>query len=266
MRNFFKGLSYNRDGFHFFSSHPKLWKYVLIPTVINFLALIILVTFYLHYFNDIFLLLAKPFGGLDVLNPQDFWGHFFDGTLWIARQIIKILVFLLSLVLIFIAVFIVSLVINAPFFEALSEKILVIKGVEEASTLKGFVSNFIYSLKIEIYKFFIFAGTILVLFLLSWIPIVGPVFSILMFLFVAWMFAFGLCTYPLVLQHRPFTEMLAWGLKNKGLLIGFGLPSLIPFVGFFIIFFQVAGGTLLYLDHGEKNTLSNTLTSNNDSH
>jgi len=266
MRQFFKGLSYNLEGFRYFFANPKLWKYVLVPTLINFLALIILVTLYVSYFNDIFLLLTKPLSGLDILEPQNFWGHFFDGTLWIVRQLFKLLVFLVSLILIFVVVFLISSVINAPFYEAMSEKILELLGLGTASTFKGFIKNFVYSLKIEMSKFFIFAGAVLVLFLLSWLPVVGVIFSILMFLFVAWMFAFGLCTYPMVVAGASFTQMLRWGWNHKALLTGFGLPSVIPFLGLFIIFFQIAGGTLLYVGVEKEKNQQMKLTSINNRH
>ena len=86
------------------------------------------------------------------------------------------------------------------------------------------------------------------LFLLSWIPFVGILFSVLQIAFSAWFFAFGVCTYPLILDRTGVSKVFGWGWNNAGRLIGFGLPSLIPLFGVLCGPFLVVGATLMYLD------------------
>lgn len=250
MKMFFKGLSYNMTGVRYFFSHRSLWKFALIPTVITFFALVVLISFYVAYFNDVFALLLKPLGGLDITNPHGFWLHLSDGLLWCLKLLLEIVLFLLSLVVVVVFVFILSLIVNGPFYEALAEKIILIRGGTTETTLKisSMARNVFYSLKMEVAKALFFIGIICVLFLLSLIPVIGLIFSVGIFLFSAWMFAFGLSTYPLVIERKSFGEMLRWGLKHKILLLGFGLPSLIPFLGLLIMFFQVTGGTVMYFE------------------
>jgi CysZ protein len=250
MKQFFKGLSYNMVGIRYFFANRSLWKFAIIPTVINFFALVLLIAFFVGYFSDVFALLIKPLGGLNVANPHGFWLHFVDGILFVLRVLFEVIFFFISLIVIVMAVFVLSMIVNGPFYEMLAEKIILLKGNSSEATLKlsSWARNFFYSLKTELKKTLLFIGVTLCLFILSFIPVVGVVFSVGIFLFSAWMFAFSLSTYPLVIERRPFGEILRWGLKRKMLLLGLGLPSLVPFVGLVIMFFQVAGGTVMYFD------------------
>lgn len=250
MNNFFKGLSYNMVGMRYFFANRSLWKFAIIPTVINFFALVLLIAFFVGYFNDVFALLIKPLGGLDVSDPHGFWLHLADGVLFVVRVLLEVILFLIALVVIVIAVFILSMIVNGPFYEMLAEKIILLKGntPEAALKLSSWAHNFFTSFKTELKKALFFIGATICLFILSFIPVIGVVFSVSIFLFSAWMFAFSLCTYPLVIERKSFGEILRWGLKRKMLLLGLGLPSLVPFVGLIIMFFQVTGGTVMYFD------------------
>lgn len=238
-------------GFQFFLAQKKLWKFVLIPLVINSLALILLISLYFAYFNDLFVFVTKPLGALDITDPQNYWWHFLDGLLWVARQLLQIVFILLSLVMIFVAVFLLSSLINSPFYESMAEKILILKECREDRpfTMDLFFKETVHSLKIELYKLVLFLSLTVVLVLFSFIPVVGLVFSLLAFIFTSWFFAFGLSAFPMVLDRLKFRQILRWGLNHKMALIGFGLPSMIPIIGLLLISFQVVGGTLLYIDN-----------------
>jgi len=231
-------------------TEKKLWKFALIPLIINILAFILLVTLYVHYYDDIFLIITKPLGTLDIANPHNFLLHILDGLLWFLRGIFKVLFFLISFIIIFLVVLFLSSLVNAPFYEAMAEKILILKNKREDRPFKFniFWGDLLHSLKIELFKIIFFFGVAALLFLLGWIPVVGPFFSFLGILFAAWVFAFGLCTFPMVINRDGFRDILTWAKSEKMTLIGFGLPSLIPFVGLLIIHFQVVGGTLLFID------------------
>lgn len=253
MRDFLSGLSCNFTGLKYFLSHKTLWKYAIIPLVINFFLLIVLVSLYVAFFENIFLYISKPLAGIDIVNPQGALWHVLDGLLWVVRGFFTVFIFLMALVLIFVAVFFLGSVINSPFYEALSEHVQMLEGRLPPQPFRWnfFLAAILHSLKLEGVKFLLFILVSGVLFLLSWIPAIGIVFSVLGFFFTAWLFAFGICTYPMVLKRLPLPEIFSWGLERKSMLMGFGLPSVIPFVGLLIVHFQVVGGTLLYLGKTE---------------
>lgn len=249
MKDFLSGLSYNFTGLKYFLSHKILWKYAVLPLIINFFLLIALVSLYVAFFENIFLYISKPLAGIDIANPQGALWHILDGLLWAVRGFFTVFIFLTALVLIFVSVFFLGSIVNAPFYETLSEHVQMLEGKLPPQPFRWnfFLAAVVYALKLEGVKFLLFVLVSGALFLLSWIPVLGVVFSVLGFFFTAWLFAFGICTYPMVLKRLPLSEIFSWGLKRKSMLIGFGLPSVIPFLGLLIANFQVVGGTLLFL-------------------
>lgn len=253
MRKIFEGLGYNASGLKYFFSHSALWKFSLIPLLINLLSLILMVTLYLRSFGEIFAFISSPLGSIDIVDPQAWYLYIADGGLWFVRNLLMVVFFVMALVVIVVFAYFLSSFINAPFYEMMVEKILIMEGrsQEVPFSFKHFKMNLFHSLKIEMFKLIFFVSISVCLVLLSFIPVVGTLFSILGFFFAAWTFAFGLCGFSMVLKRTPFRNMLRWGLSNKLLLIGFGLPAMIPFVGMLMMSFQVVGGTLLSINRAE---------------
>lgn len=251
MKSVFQGFGYNIKGWRFFFAHKTLWKFVLIPFFLNLLFFALILFLYFHFYDDVFAALFKPFAKWDIANPQGFWQNVLDGVYWFLRLLIQAVVFVVSFLIILMSVYLASLVLNGPFYELLSEKVLVLRGElsDKPFAIKEFLIEVKHSLKTEAAKAALFITVTLVLFLLSWIPVLGLVATALQFVFSAWFFAFGVCAYPLVLQRTPVREILKWGTARKSLLFGFGLPSMIPFVGLILMNFQVVGGTLLYVEN-----------------
>ena len=251
--SFFKGFSYNFVGFRFFKQHKSLWKFVLLPVCIDLFLLILLMFLYLYFFNDLFHFLTKGLGDIDVVSPQGVWEHTLDGLYWFLRSLLQVVLFVVSVVVIFVSVFLLSQAINAPFYEAMAEKILILKGYREDHpfSIKRMFVESTHALKIEGAKLVFFTSVSIGLLLLSWIPVVGFVFFVLGLLFSAWTFALALCAFPMVIERKSFQDILAWAKVRKLKLIGFGMLSLIPFLGLLLAPFQVVGGTLLFLDESK---------------
>lgn len=249
MKNFFAGFAFNARGVSYLARRPKLWIYLVIPFCLNALLIVGLLSAYAAYAAPLFTWLAGSLGGLDIADPQGFFSHIGDGLLWVARGLLKIIFFLLSIILIFITGFFVSGFINSPFYENLSEKILILEGAREDKGFSWteFRRNLLYTMRVEAFKFMVFISLSLLLMLLSFIPVIGVFFGFMQILFTAWLAAFGLSTIPLALNRSGARVTVGWGMSNKLLLVGFGLPSLIPLAGVFLMGLQVPGATLLYL-------------------
>jgi CysZ protein len=249
VRKIFEGLGYNTRGLSYYFSHRSLWKFSLIPLTINLLTLILMVSLYLHFFGEIFAFISSPLGSIDIVDPQSWYWHIADGALWFIRNLLRVVFFVIALVVIVVMAYFLSSFINSPFYEMMVEKILIVEGLMQdvPFSFTNFKTNLLHSLKIETFKLLFFVSISVCLVVLSFIPLVGTVFSILGFFFAAWTFAFGLCGYSLMLKRTDFRNMLRWGLSNKLTLIGFGLPAMIPFLGMIMMNFQVVGGTLLYI-------------------
>lgn len=255
MRDFFLGLSYNAIGLRYFCKNKTLWKYAFIPFVLNILGVIFCVSLYLWYFNDIFAFLSKPLGGIDIVDASGFWWSALDAILFFVRHLLKIFIFTLSLLFVFVFVYLAATIVNSPFYEMMAEKILILQGVrtDRSFQFKQFWLEIAHALKIQMAKLLLFTAVTVALTVLSWIPLIGILFSVVQFFFTAWLFAFAICTFPFVIDKKPFSQILKWAWRHKMSFTGFGLPSLIPLLGLFLMSFQVAGGTLLYLEkQGQK--------------
>ncbi|OVE81959.1 hypothetical protein BVY03_01535 [bacterium K02(2017)] len=249
LKDFFDGFQHNFLGFNYFLKNKNLWKFAFIPLLINISLLFLLVSLYVGYFDVVFTSISKPIIGWDIKDPSNFLWTILDSALWLVRGVIKIIFFILCLMIIFVLVYFISSIINSPFYEVLAEKVLIKHGLlsEEPFKFNLFLKSVLHSLKIEFSKIFLFVFVSLGLFVMSWVPIVGPLFSLLGILFTSWTFAMGLSTYPMVLKRASFNDVLGWSSQNKFRLIGFGLPAIIPFFGLLIMNFQVVGGTLIYI-------------------
>lgn len=254
MKNFFEGLAYNFKGFEVFSTQKGLWRFVLIPLILNILILILVSAIYIHFFNEILDFLSAPVNALDVLDPSGIWDYMVDGFYWILRGIFRLLVFLFSLLLLFVLIYVLGSLVNAPFYEFLSEKILIAKGLRKNMPFQWqrFKEEWLHAMKVELFKFLVLGVPLTLIGILAWIPVVGVVFTFLSFLFISWYFALGIVSYPMVLLRKDFKEILRFGRKNKSLLMGFGLPVLLPVIGIFLVSFQIVGGTVMYIERSES--------------
>lgn len=250
MNRLLKGLKFNISGLSYLGRHRELWRFILIPWFINTAFFVVLIVLYVSFFSEIFAIIAAPLAKLAISQTTGFFWQVLDSLLWLVRGILSILLVCLSLIVMFVLVFMISALVNSPFYEAMADRI-----VGAQAPARSPLFNLAHSLKIELYKFSLFLSLFAVFFALSFLPGIGIFFLLLSYVFSAWAFAFGLATYPMVSGRAGFSQMLAWGRAHGVELVGFGLPATIPLFGLLILPLQVVGGTLLYqdLEASEKN-------------
>lgn len=250
MKALAEGFAYNIKGLRYFWQQKSLWKFVLLPLSINLLLFFVFLSLGLHYADDLLAFLLGPLEGFLTVTAEGFWNTILAALAWLLLLLLKVVFYLLSLIILWVLVYLMSSLVNSPFYERLSESVLKIRGAVEARVFswRFFFSELGRSLKIELGKALLFATVIVFLTALSWLPAVGPVFVFLQILVLSWLFAWGLCAYPLLVKGLAFKQILLLGLQNKLLLVGFGLFSLVPVVGILMMPFQIVGGTLLCLD------------------
>jgi uncharacterized protein involved in cysteine biosynthesis len=256
MSRFLSGLGYNLTGMRYFLAHRRLWKFAILPLLINLSIFAGLFTLYIAHFSEIMALGERVVAGLSVPSPAGVWLHILAGLYWLLRALFAATFFLLTLILVFLSAALLSQLISANFYEAMSERILITEGYlpESPFALKRALLNMTHALMIEGEKFALFAITTVIMLALTLLPVVGSAFAILQLLITSWIFAFGLSTFPLVKERASFRSIVQWGWQRKLLLTGFGLPAIVPFLGLLITSFQVTGGTLLFLAEQHKSS------------
>lgn len=256
MFQFVSGLTYNLKGLRYLGKHRALWKYILIPSLINVTLFACLLMLVFHYTDDVLGILMQPVQGVFTTSAGGVWGAVSGFFLWLIGILFKMILILLALILTGLVVFVAGSMINAPFYEKLSEEILVLHAVWQAPPFswRRFLSNLTGALKFEAGKAALMVLGAVVFMLLSWIPVLGLLSMPVQLVYFSWLFAWGICAFPFLLNGDGFKKIFMWGTANKLALAGFGLPSLVPFLGLLFLPCQVVGGTLLYLDIKARET------------
>ena len=249
-----------KEGFHYFLqgwqliSKKGLKRFVVIPILLNILLLSILFWFFITSIQhqiDAFMLLIP------------IWLQWLSSIL----MIFTTLLILLCYYFIFNTL---SGFIIAPFNGVLAEEVEILLSGEKISDdgLLDVVKDIPRTIHREWQKLCYSVPRLLILFLLSFIPLIGQSFvPILFFIFTSWMMAIQYCDYPFDNHKIPFTTM-KYALRQHSVLnITFGtlvtFCSFIPFINFVIIPVAVCGATAIWVDKYRinlKEIKTNTLT------
>lgn len=243
------GLKKLFEGFGFLLRTPKLWVWTLIPWVIAFILLIVSWEFFTHHYTDFYHLLASKMGLESLSNDKGFWAAFVYAGLWVLKQMLKVLLFLVGLILVSLFGFLVYCIAAAPFLDLLAEKVSLLSAGKEPPPFQWerFLKSMGQCVAVELKKAALFLTLPLLLWFLNFIPVVGSfLFLLLTCFFGMWVLGLSCVDYPMGHQLIPFGQRLKFALKFKFALIGFGLPFLIPFAPLFLQAPMVVGGTLLY--------------------
>lgn len=238
-------------GFTFLASHPRLWFWAALPTIINLLLLAVMIAAFAHFYGEIYGWLAAKLGLSGFAAPAAWWQHLLNWMIWAGNMLFQIFIVLLSLMLVMIASYAASFVVAGPFNDILSEHVEVIVTGREALpfTLRKFLSDLWRTIKVESIKAGILLAIPVALFVVSFIPVVGgPVYVALTFSFGAWDLGFSYADLPFGRKAASFDERWAFAKREKWTLIGLGAGFVIPFFALVFAPPMVIGGTLLYVE------------------
>lgn len=223
-------------GAAFVGNHPRLWAWIVIPLLIN----------------------AATCGGLIVLgyqlvepllpNPAE-WGDWgwFDGVRVALLPLLRALVWVVAVMAALIVTLIVSGVINAPFYDLLSEKVenIALGVPDPGRPWSAIVSDSIFALRAALIIALRQIIMMALLFVLSFTAIGAPLFVLAGFYFTG----FALLDVTLARKRYDASARVNWCRRHWALSMGLGLPvNLIPPLQPF----GIVGATLLYLDSPRK--------------
>lgn len=245
------GFRYLIRGFTFLKSNPKLWGWAIIPTIINLLLLAVMLGVFVHYYGELYGWLSSHLGLGGWEDPTAWWQTIINGILWVINLLLQIFVVLLSLIILLVISYAASFIVAGPFNDMLSEHVeTLVTGVEAPPfTIKKFLSDLWRTIKVESLKAVILLSIPVVLFVFSFIPVVGgPIYLTLTFIFGAWDLGFSYADLPFGRKARPFSVRWQFAKDNRWALIGLGSGFIIPFFALVFAAPMVVGGTLLYID------------------
>jgi len=238
----FRGAGYLAQGWGFvFSQHPSLLKLCLLPLLINLLVFAgVAVGLYFYYADIVNWIWARP----------DSW------LVRIMWYLLYVFVFLLVLLLAYVAFFVVQAILSAPFNDVLSARTEQLAYTKDPPPfrlemlLKGLGKTLVH----ELAKLGIYLAIIVPLFVLNLlIPVLGPiVFLFAGFYISAVFFAYDFMDFCMARRDWTFGQKWRALKQNRALTVGFGGALagalLIPVFGLFCIPMAAVGGTLLFCD------------------
>ncbi len=216
-------------GFGFLLRRPRLWPLALLPaflTLVSLVAGLLLALYSIHWFEQ-------------VLVPGP------DRIPVAVGFVLTLLVWFAVLSSGLVLGLAVALLLSAPALEALSRRVDAMVRGEPASLPRGLGWELVQSFKGTLYFLAAAPGV----FLLSLVPVVGPVLAAL---WGAWALSFQETDAALTRRGLAFAARRAWHRTWRPESLGFGLAGLVallvPFANLLVTPALAVGGTLLVLE------------------
>ncbi|WP_066629556.1 EI24 domain-containing protein [Labilibacter marinus] len=231
-KGFSLGIKSYSKAFKFLRKNRLTW-YFLFPLLLN------IILFALGYSSTIALSTQWYVYVTDWMNVDswEFWGSgFLSSVIEIVMYVVVRLLFFLLFA--YIGGYIV-LILMSPVFAFLSEKVeSILTGNEYPFNLKQLLKDIWRGVRLALRNLGIELFLTVILFMLSFIPVIGFFTSIALFFISAYFYGFSFIDYSLERKKMDIKESIAFVKTNKGLSIGngtiFSLVLLIPFVGVLI--------------------------------
>jgi len=234
------GMLYNIRGFCFGIKSGKLLFWGTVRFLLIILIMLLLSGLIITYHQEIMKLIWE--------KPQNQW------IVWL-WHFLSILIFLFLMGLASIISYIMSQILFSAFIMDYMSRITEYKitgHIKEPTTI-SFGKRLVYLMKQEIPRAIIPVSLSVILFILGWFTVFGPIMvfftSGIAIIFLAW------DNTDLVPARRfiPFKARFLFLVKTLLFHIGFGIPFLIPGLNIFFLVFAPVGATLYHLDkHDEK--------------
>ncbi|MCZ7684370.1 MAG: EI24 domain-containing protein [Sandaracinaceae bacterium] len=236
---YWRGLAYPFKGLRFvFFQHPGLARFWIPPILITLALLVLSLGLGWSWHDDIVnWMWSQPTG-------DGFWVGVLGVLHWLLRALVLLLLWALGLL----AVVFLTNVIAAPFNDLLSE------AVEEIVTgrpgppfsLKTLARDSVRTVFLELFKLVIYLAVMLPMFVLSYVPVVGPIlYAVVGFLFTTLYFAVDYIDWPA--SRRSRSIHYRFGMLHEHFLPMFGFGTgvwlflFIPLVNLLFMPAAVAG-------------------------
>jgi uncharacterized protein involved in cysteine biosynthesis len=230
-----KGAAAPLRGFSFLNAHPHLWPWIIAPLVLNSLIFVGGAWYLVSHLGE-----WMP----DIDQPWPDWIDWLRST---AGWLLGAAMWVLGILASFLATLLLSGVINAPFYDLLSEKVELahIGSEDPGRPWTALLGDIARSLKASLSLMLRWGLVMLVLFALSFTAIGAPLFA------AAGFYYLGLAQIDLTMARKLYPGGLraAWARRHFPLIVGLGIPvSLLPLLAPFAI----VGATLAWLEEPDK--------------
>lgn len=231
-KNFAIGVDTYGDAHRLIVKH-NLWGYVFMPGIINLILFIIV--FLLGYYTGNYMVRWV----FDLLGVSGEATGFFKFLVVSLHFIVKILVYFLFFIIYISTYKYIVLMIMSPLLAVLSEKTdELITGNKYKFNLKQLFSDIRRGWTIVLRNLFIEFGFVIIFFFLGFIPIVGLICPVIIFIISMYFYGFSMIDYTNERYRLSIKQSVQYVQKNKGFAIANGfifyLILMIPLLGLLI--------------------------------
>lgn len=212
-----------------FITNNSLWVYLIYPVIISILLLVggFSLAASLSETLENWILSFPIFAGIDALGS--IWANFLHFFLRIALNIIFFFIYLTFNKYIL-------LILMSPLMASLSERTeQIISGTKHPFNLIQFVKDVFRGICIAFRNMFIEFSVISLCFIIVWIPVIGWLSPVFLFMLSCYFYGFSMVDYTNERRKMNIEESVKYMRKNKGLIIGngfvFSLLFALPFIG-----------------------------------
>jgi CysZ protein len=257
-----RGFQLALQGVSFLGRHRVLWKWALLPTIVNIIVFAAAFALFLAFYADLYTLAT---GFLPRDPPQAWYAWLWVAPLRLLAWGIGLLLLVTALAVLFFAFLILGTMLAAPFLDILAQRVEALatgRTLQDQTTLLDAVRNIGLSILDELYKLGFFLAVHMTLLLLGLMPLLTPFTVIAATLFTMLFLPLEYAGFAMDHRQLRFRQRRALIWRHRWLMLGFGaaafLTLVIPFLNFICLAILVVGGTLLILD--TENTTGGRIT------
>ena len=238
-------------GIAFLGRHRTLWKWAILPTVINMVVFTLAFALFVFFYQDLYGLAT---GFLPQTPPRTWYAWFWVAPLRFLGWGIGLLLLLTALVVLYVLFLLLGTTIAAPFLDVLAQRVegLVTGRLqEEHATPIGEVRNMGISILDELTKLGFFLLAQLAFLILALLPVLTPLMALVATLFTILFLPLEYTGFAMDHRHLRFAQRRHFIWHHRWLMLGFGaaafLTFLVPLLNFLCLPVLVTSGTLLVL-------------------
>jgi CysZ protein len=238
-------------GVAFLGQHRALWRWALLPAAVNVVVFAAAFVLFFYVYDDLYTMVT---GFFSFPPPEAWYAWLWVAPLRVLAWSIGFLMLVAFVVSMYFAFLILGTIIATPFLAVLAQRVEeIVTGhiAQERTTFLGAVHAFGTSLADEIRRLVFFLGVQLILFLLSFIPLLSPLTVTAATLFTMLFLPLEYAGFAMDQRHLRFPQRRALIWQHRWTMLGFGaaafLTLLIPLLNFVCLPALVVGGTLLIL-------------------
>ncbi len=244
----FRGLAY-------LVQHPSLWKWAVLPAVINILLFSVALAILIAYVPTLYSMVT---GLVQFESSSSQYAYLWIKPLQALSHVVGVLLILFCIAAVSLIFLFLSTIIASPFLDVLAQQVESLHGETQASMFKlSYVwRSFWIAIGAELKRMSFVVAVYVTLFLLGFITILAPLTLLAGTLFTLLFLPLQYAGYTMDHRLMTFRQRRALIAQRPWLMLGYGVAAsmtlFVPLLNFVCLPILVVGGTLMMMMEFER--------------